>query len=649
MQARLFSKEQSTIVINQLMKWYAEGRDKMQPLVDYLKLIKLDQWAQIAAISNGSSASMVSVLEIVHRLIGKAAGADEALIRRITNERESAVNSYKQANQALLAGSFGLALTHINNAVDEFTSTPLTGSQKEVLADQQLKAEMYLLKAMIQLYLNKPKAAINALHVVVGIDNNMILAHNLLAHIYINVKNTSANAIHHLEKSISLASHQIFANYYLGKLNHDESKMRMAMDQLVNVFAQKERVGNGENHGSAWLNLQATTIPSMVLTVLTDWLDYSARQVNDPRTLATIANMGSILSEQPTEATVAHAERILEVRLLALSKLARLKAYAAEFESFDLEWRQSYGVALHGDGGVDRYFMAFPSYAVGSTVTRLFDKLDLSCLKNASMNEALSRVIAGWAMHGWLSLEETKEIHQAVKKMKHLSGHHREQAYNALLELCSTPEIISYFLDSYILVKNNWENIYKATRHDDKLYSVLHILCELSDINLCVYTKQNDALVLSLEDSKMTDEETMLGSTRINPKTKQTEALHVCYQPEESAFMTLESLDAPSRVYSRIALQDAWSLHRKNPNNATALGYLKRKGAANLLAGQSVNEAILVADDEPLLNVSPVREPSPPAVEQSTMRLFSKSLINDFVGPAIIFGGIAAINALARK
>jgi hypothetical protein len=175
---------------------------------------------------------------------------------------------------------------------------------------------------------------------------------------------------------------------------------------------------------------------------------------------------------------------------------------------------------------------------------------------------------------------------------------------------------------------------------------VLHILCEQSDIHLYVYTKQNDILTFNQIDSKMNDENTLLGSTRINPKTQQVEALHVCYHPEASTLLTLESLDTPSRVYSRIALQDAWSLHTKNPNNPVALDYLKRKGAVNLLASRPANKVALFAYDEPVLNVPQGLQSTPPALNQSSVSLFGGSLMRDAMMTGLCLAGIAAINAL---
>lgn len=599
MQVRLFGDVKSTAVKDQLVQWYVEGKTKIQPLVDCLKNIKLEQWAQIASIANSSSATIVSSLEIVSRLVGKS-GVDEMLMRRIANERESAVNSYKQANQALLAGSHGLALMHIDNAMAEFNATPLTGTQREVWADLQLKSEMLVLKAMIHLSLNKPQAAINALKVVLSIDANALLAHNLLAHLYIHTENNSDSAKLHLKKSLSLASHQIFANYYLAKLNGSEAKMRDAMDKLVNVFSQKASLGEDVSHNSAWLSLQATTIPCMILSLLTDWLSYSVSHVNDPRALACIANMGTVLSEQPIDVLSASSERILEVRLLALNRLAKLKLFAAECESYDLEWRQSYALVEPGESNESSYFMEFSSKTITKSVTRLFDSVDLNLLKSKEFQCKMAAVIAGWAVHGWLSQDSSmQDILQCVRVLKHLTGQAREKQHQALLALCSNTKIITHFVESYILLPNPWENIYKATQHGEKLHSVLHILCAHLNVNLHAYTKKEGVLTLSESYSEMHDESVLLGgAARISKKTADIEKLPVCYNSEMNSLSILMPINTPGRVYSRIALQDAWSLHAKNPNNQVALEYLQRKGAVNLLKSEPSDDCGFVLPDD---------------------------------------------------
>ncbi len=587
---------------NQLREWFKDATVKMQPMTQHLKQLELNQWAQIASIASGSSASAVSALEIFARLYPKSSTDD--LTRRIVNERESAANSYKQANQAMLAGSLGLALKQIKRALNEFTATSFAHSQREVWADKQLQAEMLLLKGVIQFSLKKLKSAILTLNAVLQIDENNLLAHNLLAHIYLHETFNVKAAKKHLAHSRTLASQQIFANYYLAKFNQDEAQMQKMMDQLVAVFSQSAEPQEGSTHSEAWLNLQSTTVPSLIIVILIDWLAYATSHVNEATTLATIANMGSILSQQPLEIMAHYSEAFLEVRLKALDKLASLKSVAAEFESTDLEWRESYGLLEEES---DAYYLEFPSNTIGRSVLSKFESFNWDSLTLPAQQKAMSEVVAGWALYGWLSGDETlKAINQQVRAMKHLKGQTRDLAYQTLLSACASEDVIKHFLTSFIFTQRRWENIFKATLHHDSLHSVFHVMCSLSNIELLAHAKENNTLKYCQAFSNNVSEDSYLGvgEMRINPKTQAHEVLHVSYHPEQNSLFILEALNTPSRVYSRIALQDAWSLHKRFPNNFLAWEYLARKGAiyAKAPSGEVANS--WVEEAEPAIAVA---------------------------------------------
>lgn len=612
---------------------------RIEFITTQLKNLELNQWAHVAAIASSSTAATVSVFEIASRLLAKS-NSEESLVRRIVNERESAVHSYKQANQALNMGALGAALAHINHALAEFTETALAGSHREVWADKQLQAEMLFFKAVIQLQMKKPNAAMKTLKKVIDIDDNHLLAHNVLANSYIHHQKDHAAAETHLKKSRGLASKQIFANYYLAKMKDDQEKMHKVMNELTQVFAQLPASLEERNASQAWLSLQGTTLPSMVLELLIDWLRVALESVDDANTLANIANIGSLLSQQPAEVVSAFAEPFLEVRLAALNKLATLKSYTAAFDTVDHQWREAYGLVETIESGESNYFIEFPAKQITKFVAAKFDSFDGGVLvSDVNNHQRMSHIIAEWAMHGWM---KHQDVQAAVKAMKHLKGPAREKGYDALQALCATPAIIKYFVDEYIAPQafhqpEQWSNIFKATVRDNKLYSVFHLMCECAEIQLHVYTAEDNALSYQAPYSAVADD--VLGTQRINPKTKAPEALHLSYHPEDNTLRILKPLETPSDVYRAIALQDAWSLHTKNPNNFAAYTHLSRKGAifVKTPSGASIELSDEV-EDKPtkVLNVSRV----------SSEGFFSRSakeVIAEFAISTLVIAGLSLL------
>jgi hypothetical protein len=571
-----FIPESVTGVLDGLFK---HGASSLSGALSAAQSLGLEKWVQIGALSNYSLLSLVSVHEL-YRGLTAAAPRDDSAVRAVLQQRESAVASYKKATEEFNCGSYGAALNRMESALAEFVDAPLKKyNLAESKIDIALKAEMFQFYGIVLFHYSQDHTfiirALENLQRASRLDASLVLTHNMMAFIQFYYLNDKDCARMHLLDSIKLNGLQLFARYYLARLDHDESAMHRVITELMHLCESQS------DQSAEWRNMQASTLLFMVPFMLTDCLAYCSLHLKDSRSLANLVDVcATVLSKQPSDILKLCSITILEARINASQRMAKLKRNATIFESYEQD-KLSANCLSYNNGSIN-YFLTVPANQLYKSVLgRLGDHLDLEFLTTEPYVERMGMIIRDWAAHGWLSDDDNPEIQRISalnKQTKHLKDEPRESAQHDIYRLCTIDSVIRHFISRYLTF--NWVNICKITSTTPHL-SVLGLLCENAGIRLSMYAIDQTGMLIP-------------ANNHIEQGAQPHEVMHVLSDIRTNQLYCLEEITAPSMIYSRLAMRDCWLLLELDEKHPTAREMLLRKGALNvpyLRANDKANDA----------------------------------------------------------
>lgn len=569
----------------------------------FIKSIGLEEFGKFCKLGNLFQMIAINGMTLYKQINNLMS---DKIFHEITTRRESAVSSYKLAQKCIEDACYQKALHHLEKALEEYSAHK---QYKDTIKDEALRADMYFYKAICHFFLEKNNSSIECLQKSISYEKSNILAFNFLAFIYMNCKDVASldKAKRYLEESIKWESKQIFANYYVAKLNNNFESMKEAVDELINAFDVEDNISNAQQHGNEFKrNLEATTLAFFLPFLITDWLTVLAENVTDVEMLCRIANFCAELiakTQKKIQSTILNKVSIVvhESRIKALNKIAAIKKESSKFEHFDDDLLQVYSLSS-SDG---KRFVDYPTQWLDYSITKFFSHgFDLKYIKE-NFSDQVTNMIAEWAKLSWLAQDTdhrikkicglVKEINRSRIDLANLENKRQvlkiaandngitakkakgirlslDTSEASLLESCSKEDVIDYFLDRYFNEKgwNHWFKI-AAIRDENKeilsLQSLLHLAAKYHKIDLKIYTKKD---------------KTLIASTQSQVSELNEGAIHLLLNETKAEFSLLQEVNTPYKLYRTLAILSCRDLLEVDSKNELAQQILNKRLVASI-------------------------------------------------------------------
>ncbi len=477
----------------------------------------------------------------------------------IASERESALSQYRESLADINSDSLGSALLTVNTAMTDFKRTLSRNPDAiELGNNKKLLAKLHYMRAQIYSLQDEALLAEKELLTAVMYHPGFILAHNLLAHLYLYPLHNQDKAKKSLQTSLSLNRHQVYTSFYLAMLNNDLPAMNAAAEKILHVYYQQfeaNRLDKLRDEHPALTTLLATTPFATIPYILVNWLDVKLEKERNPQALLSIVNaFNAILNEVSAISNTKLRVMMQECRISALLKLSKMKVMADEFNVDEAALRDHCGLSTV-EGDANSYYFEYAGEHLDKAVSGLFARgTETEYLKDPKYHERVAEIIIGWAKHGLLNGDSKIIISELISPQS------------------VSKELVSYFIDTYVKGMG-WKPWLTVVPDREQMHSLLSLSCEEQGVQLLIYSRDQEHNKNIVKDP--------LASVA-NAKS----VLRVLYDPECSSvnsFKLLAPLSAPADLYLWMALTECWVLLKKDDAvNAYALSVLGERGLAVL-------------------------------------------------------------------
>lgn len=519
----------------------------------------------VATLNSNTFLMCTNILQVYKSLVNRDL-PNEHDVSRVSLERESGIFSYKQAISDFENGSYGGALKHITDAINEFSKTSSTKKfLGELKQNKSLLAEFYFLKGQILFSQGKFSDSVSELKKSLENNSANAMCCNLIAFIYIQELGDCNAARKYLLNSIDINGTQLFANFYLAKLDNNYLKMDEIVSELPEIYQTKK---SADDH-SVVSGFVDVTPPISLPYILLERLEKKISKEQDSVAIARAINeFNGYVSKLPSGLKKKCSITLFEIQVKAFMRMSELKKTANEFDLFDQEFCSEYGLKLYSS---KQFFFEYSADFIDSTFYKIFPKgINSDFLYGEKYIERVAQFIAQHAKFGKLMGDDNKivDLRKITKKMQQANNEEKIKLNKELVEKCKDKDVIKIFIENKFLGKGctPW---FEVMNMPQKPASLFYLLCEEHNVNLFVYTKNKDGLIPQNELCQITE----------NTEFK---SIHIVYHKDSGQFTLLQQLTSPSRLYRRIALDACADLIRRDNMNFVAWEILSKRGYIQL-------------------------------------------------------------------